>query len=187
MENKMDKYIDFINENILPYIDYRLLGQSCEILKDKSYAKAVLNELTVAARNIYGSTVRAEYNDDDFILVPGIVQSKHAKILCIALLELDLSSSGERWGTDFLSKFGIISSNNTEELSNNGKIFLKVFSSCDYAYTLNIPGDIHLEYQKLTDKAKMFLDDYSNHFLPLPYKNQEMNLPDDEESEDQEI
>ena len=187
MANRIEQFVDFINENILPFVDYKLLGQSCENLKDKSYAKAVLNELTVAARNIYGDTVRAEYKDDDFVLVPGIVQAAHSGKLCLALLELDLSSSGEHWGTDFLSKYGVISASDMETHSETIQQFCKTLSPYNYDYTINIPGDIHSENQQLTDKAKMFLADYSNHFLPLPYKNQETNLQEDEESEEMEI
>ena len=187
MDNRTKKFIYFINENVLPFVDFELLGQSCEILKDKSYAKAVLNELTVAARNIYGDTVRAEYKGYDFILVPGIVQAAHSGKLCLALLELDLSSSGEHWGTDFLSKYGVISASDIETHSETIQQFCRTLLPYNYDYTINIPGDIHSENQQLTDKAKMFLADYSNHFLPLPYKNQEMNLPEDEETEDMEI
>jgi hypothetical protein len=143
--------------------------------------------LTIAARNIYSNTAVPEYKDDDFVLVPGIVQAEVSGRICLALFELDLSSSGEHWGTQFLSRYGVISFNDIESLSYDERLFLNTLSPYDYAYTIKIPCDIHLEPEKMTEKAKAFLEDYSNYYLSLPYKNRETDLQEDEDLEDQEI
>ena len=51
--DQYERYIDYINKNILPYIDYNRLQESYGT-EDKSYAKMTLYTLHEAARQIYG-------------------------------------------------------------------------------------------------------------------------------------
>lgn len=101
-KNSKEKYLDYINSHILPFIDYYELQESYET--DMDYAKGILNRLHKAMREVYGSEPLNEYNGDDgFVVIPGVLRGRKSEKMCIALLELDLSSSGEHWGTNYLN------------------------------------------------------------------------------------
>ena len=148
----------------------------------------MLNELTVATANIYGDVLEPEHGDDDLVLVPGIVRGRETGQICVALLTLDLSSSGEHWGTDFLTCYGVIpqSPSDDEEIEERAMADLRRFMPYDYGYSVHIPNDIHVDNRKLPKDMKAFLADYSGHSIDLPHKSQEPGLQE-EDSEDQEI
>nr|WP_319489295.1 hypothetical protein [uncultured Caproiciproducens sp.] len=64
--------------------------------QNKDYAKAVLHLLHQAMVQCFGTDFLTE-GVTDYVMVPGVVQSKEKGNLCIALLELDLTSSGEHY------------------------------------------------------------------------------------------
>lgn len=119
MKTKSDRYIDYINANILSRIDYEELQKSYST-PEKAYAKGVLNLLHQGMVQIYGSEVLrsndSHNSEEDFVLVPGVVQGIKSGSVCLALLELDLSSSGEHWNTDFLTKHGVIPQSGGEKV-----------------------------------------------------------------------
>jgi hypothetical protein len=106
------RYIEFLNTEILPFIDYQKLNKSYET--DMVYAKGILNRLHEAMVTAYGSNTLDGM--EDFVVIPGVVRGRESGKLCIALLELDLSSSGEHWGTKYMSKYGVI-----DQLGSNNK------------------------------------------------------------------
>jgi hypothetical protein len=95
----------------------------------------------------------------------------------IALLSLDLSSSGERWGTDFLCKFGVIPQDGYTDVSRHGvqkseaKKIISSYVPYDYAYTAGIPDDIHVDRGSLPDEIKAVLSDFGNHHAVLQFEH----------------
>ena len=53
--SKLEQYIDYINEHILPFIDYEALDRSYQTV-EKEYAKGILNLLHTAMLEQYGDT-----------------------------------------------------------------------------------------------------------------------------------
>jgi len=158
--DKADQFIDHINSNILPFIDYAKLQESYNT--DMTYAKGVLNRLHEAMTEVYGGMHLDEYTaDDGFVVIPGVVRGKETKNICLALLDLDLTSSGEHWGTSFLCVHGVV----TQGDDKNGAAakVMKEIGSYDYGYTASIPGDIHVDRRKLPEELREILGDFRNH------------------------
>ena len=112
-KNTTEQYIDYINENILPLIDYGRLHTSYRT--DMVYAKGVLNLLHQAMIKVYGNEYLDMHNGDEgFVTIPGVIKGTKTGNICLALLDLDLTSSGEHWGTLFLCKYGAVEQGGAE-------------------------------------------------------------------------
>lgn len=135
-----NKYINKINNEILSKIDYEKLGESYQT--DMVYAKKVYQSLRDAFETVYGhNDIDVLSEKMDTILLPGIVESKKSKEVCIGIFELDLTSSGEHYGTFFLSKFGVVPQfgNKQQDI----KEYVKSFIPYNYYYDAIYEGDIH--------------------------------------------
>jgi hypothetical protein len=156
------RYIELLNSEILPFIDYQRLNKSYET--DMAYAKGILNRLHEAMVTVYGSNTLDEAND--FVVIPGVIRGRESGKMCIALLELDLSSSGEHWGTKYLSKYGVI-----DQSGSNSKPLAKELNAdyipYYYGYTAVIPDDIHISFEGLPAELRMVLTDFRQHYAVL--------------------
>jgi hypothetical protein len=160
-KNKTNQYVEHINEYILPFINYTAL-QASYYTRDMAYAKGVLNHLHEAMVKIYGSeNLSEEDGDDGFVVIPGIVRGKDTGNICLVLLDIDLSSSGEHWGTAFICEHGVISQNNIGKDPAVRKV-LDAIGHYDYCYTAKI-YDIHVSHSRLPNELKNFLSDFRNH------------------------
>ena len=168
--SKTDSYIEYINSHILSRINYSKLQASYDT--DMAYAKEVLNSLHMAMVKVYGSEYLDEsIADDGFVVIPGIVCSKEAGDIALALLDIDLSSSGEHWGTTFLCKYGVIPQGG----ENKGPAvneMLETFGPYDYCYTALIHHDHHVDLEMLPNSLKKVLADFQNHKPVLMPKNE---------------
>ncbi|MEG0036490.1 MAG: hypothetical protein RR743_07500 [Oscillospiraceae bacterium] len=180
----MNFYVDYINRNVLPKINYNRLQADYETA-DKAYAKSVLNALHQGALAVYGTETFDEDAAGGYVLLPGVVQSKSTGNLCIALLELDLQSSGEHCGTDFLTHYGCIHQFE-EEMPATVRTFLHdTYGSYDYAYTMNLENDIHIDPRRFSPEIRELLDTFKDYeFEPVERKLEAENInADDEEWE----
>jgi len=178
-KSKTDQYVDYINSHILPFIDYPRLQESYDT--DMVYAKGVLNRLHDAMVTVYGSVrLDEDIGDEGFVIVPGIVRGMNSGKICIALLDLDLSSSGEHWGTSFLCKYGVIAQDGIAKVSDNDAVLkaeitevVSTYLPYDYCYTASIPGDIHIDRNRLPEDIKAVLNDFRNHWAVLQFEQDE--------------
>ena len=166
-KNTTDQYIEYINKKILLFIDYKKLQTSYDT--DMVYAKGILNRLHEAMAGVYGSEqLGSEDGDDGFVVIPGVVQGRETGKVCLALLDIDLSSSGEHWGTAFLVEGGIISQNEAyskdggEEAAEMRKM-IAPYGVYDYCYTAKIPDDIHVRINQLPVALLDVLKDFRNY------------------------
>lgn len=186
MKNKSEQYAEYINENILSRIDYDLLQKSY-MTKDKAYAKGVLNLLHKAMVDLYRTeTLRPNYRhnmDDNFVLIPGVVQAKNSNALCLALLEIDLSSSGEHWGTTFLTEYGVIPQSADDEVDPKlTELMVKRYIPYNHCYTAKIPGDIHTGLTKMPKTMQDVLRTFHEYTAELlPPETEEYPVEEDEE------
>lgn len=168
-KSKLEQYVDDINAHILPFIDYDRLQTSYDT--DMDYAKGVLNRLHEAMKNAYGGERLGEWDGDEgFVMIPGIVRGRENGNMCIALLDLDLSSSGEHWGTSFLCKYGVIPQTGADTDNGNNSALVShmrelsaAFVPYDYCYTAALPDDIHVRHATLPADLKAVLDDFRSH------------------------
>lgn len=166
-DSKMNLYVDYINEHVLTRIDYARLQKDYET-EEKAYAKGVLNALHKGVLEIYGTeTFDQNTVKEGFVLLPGVLQSREKGNLCIALLELDLLSSGEHWGTDYLIKYGCIHSEG-ERLPDSVQQFIQdTYGAYDYICTAVLGNDIHVQKDSLTHDMKQMLKDFKMYeFIP---------------------
>lgn len=194
MKNKCDIFIDYINKNILPGIDYGELQKSYGT-PDKSYAKGILNHLHEAMVKAYGGdTLHPDYDgdmEDNFVVIPGVVQGRKTGNIGLALLELDLSSSGEHWQTNFLCNHGIIPQDGGNLPKDITAPVVNSFVPYDYCYTAKIPNDIHIRHDRLPDGIRDMLDTFHEHtaeLLPPSPWDYDINnpQPNDENEDDME-
>jgi len=144
------------------------------------YAKGILNRLHNAMVAVYGSERLEEQDGNDgFVVVPGVLRGRDSKNMCLALFELDLFSSGEHWGTDYLCKYGVISQDGNSASANNNYVMSSevreinaAYLPYDYCYTAAIPGDIHVNSALLPDELKSVLMDFRNCYAGLTFESE---------------
>jgi len=175
-KSKTDLFVEHVNSHILPFIDYSALQASYD--SDMVYAKGILNRLHEAMVTAYGSERLSETDGENgFVVIPGVVCGRESGKTCLALLELDLSSSGEHWGTSYLCKYGVISQDgaaNNSVLKSEIKEINAAYIPYDYGYTATIPGDIHVDRASLPDGIKSILDDFKNHRAALQSEDKQL-------------
>ena len=176
-KNKPAQYAEYINSHILPFINYSKLQES--YTTDMEYAKGVLNRLHEAMISVYGSdTLTYDVSYEGFVIIPGVVRGRDNGNLCLALLEIDISSSGEHWGTNFLCKYGVIEqgfdekdANISSELAAEIRKFISAFIPYDYCYTATIPRDFHVDNMLMPKPFTDILGDFQNHKVVLQNEN----------------
>lgn len=164
-----ERFIEYINANILPFIDYNQLSQSYRT-EDKAYAKGILNLLHTAMKEQYGTDMLAPSYasmEDDYAVIPGVIQGKKSGEVAIALLGIDLASSGEHCQTDILCHCGIVSQGSSELPAPVMAKINAAYMPYDYSYTANIPGDIHVDKNRLPDGIKEILSSFQSHTAEL--------------------
>ena len=164
-QDKTSIYMDYLNQKVLPAINYDRL-QASYGTQDKDYAKAVLHLLYKAMVQCYGTDCLTE-GVTDYAMVPGVVQSKEKGNLCIALLELDLTSSGEHYETNFLTGYGILPQSDPELPDHIRAYIRNTFIPYDYGYTAAIPIDIHVNKSSLPEAIREMLSTFQKHTAPL--------------------
>lgn len=177
--SKLEQYVDYINAHILPFIDYNTLDRSYQTA-DKEYAKGILNRLHTAMLERYGDTrLTCGYGDiqEIYAVVPGVIQGKKTGEIAIALLGIDLLSSGEHCQTEVLCKYGVISQGNSDLPKSLSRELAAKYLPYDYCYTADIPGDIHISKHDLPEGIKEILQTFREHTAELlNNENSDMDL-----------
>ena len=184
---KMNFYVDYINRNVLNRINYARLQEDYQT-EEKVYAKSVLNALHQGVMEVYGTeTFDRDTLEEGFVLLPGVLQSGESGNVCIALLEMNLSSPGEHWEIDYLTKYGCISPYK-EDLPEAVNQFLKeTYGTYDHGYTATLPDNIIVNKGRMPDALKEILTDFRNHvFVPCSREEVLENLLDYTEDGDME-
>ena len=181
----MNLYVDYINANVLPKVDYERL-QADYGTEEKAYAKSVLKALHQGVLEVYGTETFGRETAGGYVLLPGVVQSKNTGELCIALLELDLQSSGEHCATDFLIRYGCISQFEPEMPDNVGKFLRDTYGAYDYGYTATLTDDIHVDKNRIPQAMREVLEDFKQHeFVPCDVRqNLQSEEPDQADGDD---
>jgi len=145
----MDKYINDLNKKILGEIDYEKLQQSYQT-KEMEYAKTVLKQMHDTFVKVYGTDYLEKY-DHEFVAVPAIIKGSNTGEICIGLVELDLQSSGEHWGTIFLTEYGVARQGDEDNPKESSDFISQKYMSYDYWYTVQIEGDIHIDIDEMPE------------------------------------
>lgn len=153
-EELIIQYVDKFSKDILPMLDFKKLDESCKSL-DKQYAKEVLEKLHDAFINVYKTHYLSD-REFDFVLVPAIIRAQKTGNISIAIVTLDIESSGEHWGTVFFTDKGIIDS---ENLSNTDREYINAnFIPYNYWYTVDIERDYHVDFENVPEEVRELLN-----------------------------
>ena len=140
-ERLQEKFAKNMNA-VLNNVHFVRLECSC-MSPNKSYAGEVLKEMHGAFVKTYGT----DYLDDgsyEFVSIPAVIRSRNTGKLCLGIVTLDLESSGEHWGTDFLTPYGVVSQGDPNMNADLQQYIRDSFVPYDYWYTADVERDIHV-------------------------------------------
>jgi len=136
-----DQFIEKLNA-YLPAVDFDALDASCNS-REQTYAKEVLGKLHSFILESYGTDTLDDW-ELDMVELPAVIRNKANGRMHIGIVVVDISSSGEHWGTSVLSPFGILDAHGKKLSAAERNYLKKEVGSYDYWYTPNLPGDIHV-------------------------------------------
>jgi hypothetical protein len=168
MAQPIDLFVNKLNRSILPSIDYDRLEKSYSE-GPGDYTKEVLDKLHKAFMDVYGSDYVNE-STGDMVIAPAVIRAEKSGNLCIGLVTLDITSSGEHWGTSFLTRFGVLDQSD-KQLTPAEKEYLQATIPYDYWYTIALPRDHHVDFESAPQEVKALLD-----YVEAPQKEQSPGL-----------
>lgn len=140
-ENLSETFVNNINA-VLRKASFEQLESSLQS-PDKSYAGEVLKKMHGAFVKTYG-TDYLEEGEFEFVNIPAVIRSRNTGKLCLGIVTLDLESSGEHWGTDFLTPYGVVSQGDPNMNADLQQYIRDSFVPYDYWYTADVERDIHV-------------------------------------------
>ena len=145
LQRQFDKNIN----DVLRKVHLVRLECSCTS-PNKSYAGEVLKQMHEAFVQTYG-TDSLDEGSYEFVSIPAVIRSRNSEKMCLGIVTLDLESSGEHWGTEFLTPYGVVSQGdpNTDEALQ--RYIKDNFIPYDYWYTAEVEGDIHVGFDKVPE------------------------------------
>lgn len=146
-EKKEQEFIDKVNE-ILDKTDFLLLNMSCNT-ENTSYAAETLLAMHQAFEEVYGEG----YVDEKYgmVMMPAVVKGTESGIKALALVTLDLESSGEHWGTTFLTPGGPLVQGNAELTKEQKRAIREYYIPYDYWYTPLVERDHHVNFTDMPE------------------------------------
>lgn len=147
---------------------------------EKAYAKGILNRLHTAMVEQYGDT--------RFVCGHGDMQGlccdsrrgtgeRKPEEIALALLGIDLSSSGEHCQTEFLCKYGVVSQGHNDFAEALAGEITARYLPYDYCYTADIAGDIHISKSRLPEGIREMLKTFQDHTAELLFEeNKDMDM-----------
>lgn len=146
-EKKEQEFIDKVNE-ILDKTDFLLLNMSCNT-ENTSYAAETLLAMHQAFEEVYGEG----YVDEKYgmVMMPAVVKGTESGIKALALVTLDLESSGEHWGTTFLTPGEPLVQGNAELTEEQKRAIREYYIPYDYWYTPLVERDHHVNFTDMPE------------------------------------
>lgn len=149
-ESKMNRYIDKVNA-IIKHVDFGVLNISCN-LGNPNYAQNILLDLHKAFEEIYGNGYVEEENG--MVLMPAVIRGEESEIQTLALVTIDLMSSGEHWGTIFFTPGGIIEQGDPELNDEQKRAISEYYMPYKYWYTPLVENDIHVSFDEMPESVQ---------------------------------
>ncbi len=170
-EKKEQEFIDKVNE-ILETIDFKQLNMSCNS-EDTSYAAEKLLAMHQTFEEVYGEG----YVDESYgmVMMPAVVRGRESGIQALALVTLDLESSGEHWGTTFMSPGGLLVQGHAHLTEEQKRAIREYYIPYDYWYTPLVERDHHVNFTDIPEEVvniRRLVDEY-----PVTGQTQQMEGP----------
>ena len=144
-------FFDKVNDEVLAYTDWNNIRNAYKTGNMDAPAE-LLKSLHEKFVEVYGT----DSLDDNygFVTVPGVAKGEDGNIY-VALLELDVSSSCEHWGTVFFTPQGAVDGNENQE---DAQEILHQIGVYDYWYTPELERDHHVDWSRCPAEVKEMLD-----------------------------
>lgn len=153
-------YIERLNA-VIPTVDFAKLDESCNS-EDDSYAKEILKRMHDICVEVYGTDHFDNYSYE-FIEFPAVIRGRNTGHIGLGIVTLDLESSGEHWGTFFLTPKGVIEQGGENIKPAESKYLSTVYIPYEYWYTVSVERDHHVDFDNAPEKVAALLNHcYSN-------------------------
>lgn len=143
-----EDFTEYLNREVLSSVDWAKLDKL-------NYMKELLKQMTCKFCEIYG--VNELNYDMEFVLVPAVIRKCESGNLYAGIVQLDLTSSGEHYSTDFFTHYGVMNIDN-EELTEKELKYIRTLHPYDYFPTVQYPGDIHVDWSKCPKEVRDIID-----------------------------
>lgn len=150
-EGRLAKEFDKNINEVLENVDFARLEFSLESA-DKSYAGEVLKEIHEAFLKTYGTDC-LERDQYGFMGLPAVIRSDQTGKLSLGIVMIDLQSSGEHWGTAFLTPYGVVSQGDQNADPFFQNYLNENFIPYHYWYTVEAKGDFHTDQENIPDEV----------------------------------
>ena len=148
-EKKCREFLGKINE-ILKETDFYLLNVSCNG-GDTAYAAQKLLAMHQAFETVYGEG----YVDEEYgmVMMPAVVCGRDSGIRTLALVTLDLESSGEHFGTIFMTPGGMMEQGSSFLSEKQKQALAEYYIPYDYWYTPLVERDHHVDFTQMPEEV----------------------------------
>ena len=143
-------YADKVNKEVLSQVEWLGMRNAYK-LDDMSVPMDLLKLLHEKFVEVYGTDQLG--SDDGMVTVPGVVQSSDGKFY-VALLDLDVASSGEHWGTTFFTPKGVLSDHSQDPGIMSE---VKKMAPYSYWYTVELERDCHINWPNCPERVNEML------------------------------
>lgn len=153
-ERLQERFSENMNA-VLKNVHFVRLECSCSS-PNKSYAGEVLKEMHSAFVKTFGT----DYLEDGsygFVCIPAVIRARNTGKLCLGIVTLDLESSGEHWGTYFLTPYGIVSQGEPDTDAELQEYIRKNYIPYDYWYTADVERDIHVAFDEMPEDVQSLI------------------------------
>ena len=151
-EKKNHEFIRKLNKDIFPQVSLDKL-KVFQDSNDTWYMKSLLKAMHETFCEVFDS----DYvnSDMEFVTVPAVIKGANGK-LYPALVDLDVSSSGEHYGSSILTPIGMIEHDGSDLPPNQAEL-LREIVPYQYWYTPYIERDHHVDFDDLPPEVEEVL------------------------------
>lgn len=171
--NKQNMFIENVNK-VLEKVDLEKLDESCNG-EDKTYAKEVIKQMHNAFVLSYGNECLYE-GDYEFVQMPAVIQGRDTGYMALGVVTIDLESSGEHWGTFFLTPHGVLDQGSRNLTMEEKDYIREKFIPYDYYYTPKVDGDIHVGFENVPEQIDELLKICREEQIEVIDNNMDMNM-----------
>lgn len=148
-ERLAKEFADRINE-ILNKMDFRLLNMSCNS-ENTSYAAEKLLQMHQTFEEVYGEgCVDRSYGA---VMMPAVIRSRESGIHALALVTLDLKSSGKHRDTIFFTPGGLMMQGDACLTEEQKRAIREYYCPYDYWCTPLVECDSHVDFTDMPEQV----------------------------------
>lgn len=118
---------------------------------DTAYAAEKLLAMHQAFETVYGEG----YVDEAYgmVMMPAVVCGRDSGIRTLALVTLDLESSGEHFGTIFMTPGGLLEQGSSSLSEKQKQALAEYYIPYDYWYTPLVERDHHVDFTQMPEEV----------------------------------